>query len=159
MAEKHRIWIVLDASGSMLEGGKSLLARGVARAVEQYYRLGHGDAHVNLVAWNHEARIVDWNPDEDFPSEMPTSESTLSVAALITLFGKQPDSRLLLLTDGFWSREDAKALKIWQASLPPDALRLIKVGADADPPLQGAGVFAAGDLFAALDGWPGGSAA
>jgi hypothetical protein len=151
--------MVWDTSGSMAEWGKHLIARGVARAMEQYLRLGHGGADLKLVAWANEARFLEWSPDQEFPLELLISEGATNTEALITLLGKQPDGRLLLITDGFWSQADAKALKRWKESLQPDTLRVVKIGGDANPHLKGADVFAAEDLFAALDGWLEGSVA
>ena len=153
MSEKPPLWVVCDSSGSMSEGAKHLIARGVARVTEQYFRLGYGSADLKLVAWNKEARFVDWIPDKEFPPEMLVCESAANAEALITLLEGQTDGKFLLITDGFWSLDDAKALKRWKAGLPRDTLRFIKIGADANPHLKGADVFAAEELFAALDGW------
>jgi hypothetical protein len=147
------VYLVWDTSGSMAEWGKHLIARGVARAMEQYLRLGYGCADLKLVAWGDEARVFDWCPDQEFPTEMLVSEGAANAKDLITLFGKQPDGKVLLLTDGFWSHADAKELKRWRKGLQPDTIRVIMVGADANPQLKGADVFAAEDLFAALDRW------
>jgi hypothetical protein len=146
----HLVW---DTSGSMAEWGKYFIARGVARAVEQYLRLGHGSAELKLVAWGNAARVVDWLPDQEFPPEMLVSAGTANAEALIALLGKQPGGKLLLITDGFWSQADAKALRRWKEGLKPDLLRFIKIGADGNPHFKGPDVFAAEDLFAALDGW------
>ena len=146
----HLVW---DISGSMAEWGKHLIARGVARAMEQYLRLGYACADLKIVAWGDKVRVLDWCPDEEFPPEMLVSEGAAKAQALISLFRKQPDGRVLLLTDGFWSQADSKALKRWKEGLQPDTIRIIMVGADANPQLRGADVFAAEDLFAALDGW------
>ena len=62
--------LTCDTSGSMSEGGKHLIVRSVARAVEQYFRFGYGHANLNLVAWGNEARVAEWNLDEEFPPEM-----------------------------------------------------------------------------------------
>ena len=153
MGKEHPLWIVCDASGSMSEGGKHLLARGVARATEQYCRLGYGCADLKLVAWNREARVVDWIPDQEFPPEILVCEGAANAEALITLLEGQTDGKFLLITDGFWSPNDAKPLKRWKAGLPKDTLRVIKIGADANPHLKGADVFPSEELFAALDGW------
>jgi hypothetical protein len=159
MSEKPPLWVVCDASGSMSEGAKHLIARGVARVTEQYFRLGYGSADLKLVAWNKEARVVDWIPDQEFPPEMVVCESAAHAKALISLLGEQPDGKVLLITDGFWSQDDSKVLKRWKESLQQDTLRVIKIGADANPQLKWADVFAAEDLFAALDGWMEGGAA
>ena len=145
--------LTCDKSGSMSEGGKHLIVRSVARAVEQYSRFGYGHAILNLVAWSNEARVVEWNPDEGFPPEMLTCEGAASVKALINLLGEQPKDKVLLVTDGFWALDEVKALKRWRKRLQQDTLRVIKIGADTNPHLKGTDVFAAEDLFVALDGW------
>lgn len=146
----HLVW---DTSGSMGEWGKLWIARGVARAIEQYLRLGYGMADLRLVAWGNEARTLDWCSDEEFPSDLLVSEGAAIPKALISLFGAAPDGKVLLLTDGFWSQTDARELKRWKDQLRPNTLRVIKIGTDANPQLKGEDVFAAEDLFAALDGW------
>ncbi len=153
---KASIHIIVDVSGSMSEGGKHLIARGVARATEQYFRLGYGRADLKLVAWNHEARVVEWIPNKEFPPEMLVCKKAANAQALINFFGEQPDGKVLLITDGFWLQDDAKSLKRWKENLQKDTLRIIKVGADANPLLKGADAFTAEDFFAALDGWLGG---
>lgn len=150
---KHLLHVIVDVSGSMSECGKNLIRRGVTRAVEQYVRLGYGCADIKLVAWSQEARVVAWTPDSEIPREMLDCKGAANAEALITLIGKQPDGKVLLITDGFWAQNDAKALKRWKESLQQGTLRVIKIGADANPHLKGPDVFAAEDLFAALDGW------
>ncbi len=152
------IHLVLDISGSMGEWGKLLIVRGVARAVEQYLRFGYGSATLKLIAWGNEARIVEWNPDHDFPPDMLAPKGTSNAKALVSLFGTEPRGKILLLTDGFWSHADARQLRAWKQGLPPDTLRIIRIGADTNPQLKGNDVFAVEELFAALDGWVGGGA-
>jgi hypothetical protein len=159
MGKEHLLWIVCDVSGSMSEGGKHLLARGVAKMSEQYCRLGYGCAELKLVAWSRAARVADWLPDQEFPPEMLVCEGAASAKALVGLLGEQPQGKVLLITDGFWPDNDARTLKRWKERLPPDTLRVIKAGADASPQLKGAEVFAAEELWAALDGWLEGGAA
>lgn len=145
--------LVCDTSGSMGEWGKFLIVRGVAQTLEQYLRLGYGKADLKLIAWGNEARIVNWHSDQEFPPELLIPKGSTNAKALIALFGREFCDKILLLTDGCWSHEDAKALICWKQSLPPNALRIIKIGADADPLLKGNNVFAVEELFAALDGW------
>ena len=147
------IYLAWDRSGSMAECGKRWIASGVARAIEQYLRLGYANAELRLVVWSSEARIVDWEPDQEFPQGLLISGGTTSVQGLISLLGPNPEGRVLIITDGFWSPRDQKVLKRWRESLEPSRVRFIRVGADANPHLKGKEVFAAEDLFAALDGW------
>lgn len=130
-----------------------MLARGVVRATEQYCRLGYGCADLKLVAWNKDARVVDWIQDEEFPPEMLVCENTVNAEALITLTAEKDNARILLITDGFWSPDNTRRLKRWKTRLPKDTLRVIKIGADANPHLKGPEIFAAEELFAALEKW------
>jgi hypothetical protein len=150
---KQTLWLVWDVSGSMVENGKRFIARSVVRMTEQYCRLGYGIADLKLAAWSDDARIIEWNPDDEFPAEMLHCEGGSSVRALVTLLGEQPNGKVMLVTDGWWTSEDMKALKGWKDRLPPETLRVIKVGSDASLQLKGADVFAAEDLPAALDDW------
>ncbi len=145
--------LICDTSGSMSEGAKHLIVRGMVRAVEQYFRLGHGYADLKLISWSNEARITEWIPDDEFPSEMLICEGTANAKALISFFGEFPKGKILLFTDGFWAQNDAKALKRWKENLQPGTLRIIKAGVDTNPQLKGIDVFTSENLFAALDGW------
>ncbi|GAB6187389.1 hypothetical protein [Thermopirellula anaerolimosa] len=147
------IQLVWDRSGSMAECGKQLIARGIARAIEQYVRLGYVSADLRLIAWGNDARVINWQPDQEFPEELLLSEGSSSMQALVSLLGTNPDGRVLIITDGFWSPMDRKVLKRWKEGLRPDTVRFIKVGADANPHMTGRNVFSAEDVFAVLDGW------
>jgi hypothetical protein len=150
---KNNLYIIVDVSGSMSEGGKLLITRGVARAMEQYCRLGYGCADLKLIVWGKNARVVEWTLDEELPEVILFCEKEANAESLITLLGEQPDYKLLLITDGFWAKDDSKAMKNWRASLQENRLRIIKIGADANPRLKGNDVFDAEDLLIALDGW------
>jgi len=147
------IHLVGDTSGSMSEAGKHLITRGVARAVEQYYRLGYCKGKIKLISWGEGARIVGWIPDNEYPPEMLDCKGRVNAESLIELLGEKIDGKVLLITDGLWTSDAAAALKRWKKRLLPDTLRVIKVGADANTQLKGSDVFTAEDLFAALDGW------
>lgn len=150
---KQILWLVLDSSGSMVENGKHFIARGVARSVEQYCRLGYGSADLKLAVWRNEARLIDWNPNDELPLEMLDCNGSTSARPLLALLGEQPKIKVMLITDGYWARDDEKMLQRWMDRLPPGVLRVIKVGADANPRLKGVDVFLAEDMLTALDGW------
>lgn len=123
-------------------------------AVAQWASLGYVRTEIKLCGWASEVRhFLDWNAEDEFPAELLSCRGATCGKVLIQWLGEMRDGKVLLFTDGFWSREDAKMLKIWKESAPRDTLRAIKVGADANPQLKGADVFAAEHLFAALDGW------
>lgn len=146
--------LVCDISGSMSDSGKPFIMRTLVTTVAQWAWFGYGRTEISLWAWASEARCIsDWRKKSEFPAELLSCRGTANGAALIQLLGDKPDGKVLLLTDGFWSRDDAKTLKRWKDCLSSDTLRIIKIGADANPQLKGIDVFSSEELFAALDGW------
>lgn len=150
--------LVCDISGSMSEGGKPFILRTVVTTVAQWLWLEYGLAEIKLCAWASEARYwPDWGIKDEFPAEMLVCKGSANGLALIQLLGNELDGKVLILTDGFWTRDDVKALNRWQEGLPPNTLRIIQIGADANPhlskELKGARVFAAEEVLAVLDGW------
>lgn len=146
--------LVCDISGGMSDGGKPFVMRTLVTTVAQWAWFGYGHTEVSLWAWASEVhRISGWGKKSEFPEELLLLRGTANGEALIRSLGEKPDGKILLLTDGFWSRDDAKALKRWRDSLPPDTLRIVKIGTDANPQIKGPNVFSSEELFAALDDW------
>lgn len=148
------MWVVCDTSGSMLEGGKRLIMRGLVRQVEQFLRLGYGpQKDLKLALWNEEVTTPAWSPNDEVPEELLDCKGSTEGEVLVRFLSSQAASTVLLLTDGFWSEGSRSAIKRWKDSLGPDSLRVIKVGADANPKLNGDEVFDSEDFFSAMGGW------
>jgi len=155
-----KLLLVCDISGSMGDGGKPFTMRSAVMTVAQWSRLGYGHAEIRLCGWASDTRhFPDWNTRDEFPAELLSCGGASNGEALIQWLGEKPEGKVLLLTDGLWPQAESKVLKRWKECLPSDTLRVIKIGADAHPQMKGADVFAAEDLFAALDGWLEGGAA
>ena len=150
------LWLVCDVSGSMLEAGKRLVVRGLVREVEQYFRLGHaGKTDIKLVAWNQDTKIVPWSTGDEVPAELFECRDSADGDALVRFLADQVDAKFMVFTDGFWPDESRGAIKQWKDENDQSALRIVKVGADANPKLKGPEVFVAEEFFAAMDGWLG----
>lgn len=147
-----QLWLVCDVSGGMAENGKAMLVRAFIRTVEQYVRLGYASATLKLATWNDTVNVLDWNPDDEVPDAVLQVRGGCAAQPLLDLLGMD-FGKALLLTDGWWNKETATALKRWRRDLPTDVLRVMKVGADANPLLKGEMVFSPEDFFAALAGW------
>lgn len=146
--------LICDISGSMGDNGKLFTMRTVALSVAQWLRLVYATAEIKLCGWSSKMlQFPDWRTRDEFPAELLSSGGGSKADTLIQHLGTEPQGRILLLTDGFWARDEARAMKRWKESLPPDTFRAIKIGADANPAFKGPDVFAAEDLFAGLDGW------
>ena len=106
--------LVCDISGSMSEGGKPFILRTLPRP----WRNGCNrvwKAEIRLCAWSSEARsIPDWSVTDDLPVEMLVCHGSTNGQALVQLLGNEPDGKVLILTDGFWTRDDVKTPSRWQ---------------------------------------------
>lgn len=148
-----RLYLVCDISGSMAEGGKLFIMRTAVLAIGQWVQLGYGHAVITLCSWAADAQVLAWDPAQEYPAPLLVAGGSSSAEALIGLLGDQPDGKVLLFSDGFWSQAEARLLRQWKTGLQPDTLRIVKTGADADPVLKGPDVYAPEELFAMLDGW------
>lgn len=148
------VWLVCDTSGSMIEGGKRFIMRGLVRQFEQYLRFGYAtNVDLRLVALRDHATQLSWHPGDEVPGELLECRGSLEAAELVALLGEDEADRYLLLTDGFWPDDPRKHLNQWRDALPAEALRIVKVGADSNPKLIGGGVFEAEQFYEAMDGW------
>lgn len=148
------LWVVCDASGSMAESGKNLIVRGLVRAIEQYFRLGYAaKAQLRLVWWGDYAVPLDWHPNTEVPESVFANQGSADGESLRQLLADESDARVLILSDGYWTDASRRAIKELRASLGRDALRVIRVGSEANHRLQGTDVFPSEDLLQALDGW------
>ncbi len=147
------LFLVCDISGSMIENGKNMLTRGIVREVEQYVRLECRNVMPKLVLWNSSSTITEWGADDELPDSFYDCHGNVNATSLRDLL-KVPDrGKILILTDGWWPKEEVFVMKKWKSMLPEDTLRIIKIGSDANPLLKGADVFSTDTFFCALDNW------
>lgn len=151
----NTLWLICDVSGSMLEAGKRLVVRGLVRQVEQYVRFGYAaEIDLKLVAWHTDATVIPWAPGDEVPPHIFECGGSADGAAFVRLFsGPRSRDKFLLFTDGFWSEQSRVAIKQWKSERDPNDLRIITIGADANPKLKGPDVFESEGFFAAMDGW------
>ena len=146
--------LICDNSGSMMEGGKAFAMRNTVITIAQWLRIEETQMLIRLYRWAAVIQALpNWSDKDEFPMELLSGSGQCMGQSLIQMLGESPDGRILILTDGLWSLQETRALKRWHESLPADTLRFIKIGADAHPQLKWANIFAAEELFAALDGW------
>lgn len=130
-ASAFDLWILVDASGSMTEGGKRYMVRHVARTVEQFIRLGYLKGSVHVIAFrNGEGWLVNWNVDDEFPMDIVFVDHPPSPTDLCS-FLESASGSFMLVSDGFIDRKSAKAINTWKTKLPKNKLFFVPVGSDA----------------------------
>lgn len=155
MAEDKKILnIIVDTSGSMVESGKRLIARGVVRQVEQYIRLGYSSMTLQLFSVGNKITPIEWNPNDEYPEVLFSCSGTLDLDPLID-FIKPQESMYLIVSDCSWSGRSVKKFLRGIDALPDDTVRIIKVGAEQSPSIKNIKVFESEDTLLALEGWIG----
>ena len=149
-----KLHLICDVSGSMSEGGKRFALRTAVMTIAQWVRLGYSPAEISLCGWASKVRhFADWSMKDEFPEELLSCSGSSKGEVLIQWLGEKPEGKVLLLTDGFWTRDDERVLRNWSDGLPPNTLWIIKIGADANPHRKGINVFDAEQLFGNLFDW------
>jgi len=148
------VCLVCDVSGSMAEGGKPYAMRTAVLTAAQLARLGYMSAEASIWGWASDiSRVPDWTTGDEFPPDLLSCSGASNGDALIQWLEHEQARKVVLFTDGYFLLSGKGVLNQLRKHLSDDGLRFIKVGADSNPQLKGADVFAQEDVFAAFDNW------
>lgn len=155
------LYLAVDTSGSMGESDKRLVARSIVLTVAQYCRFErHPEVHIHLLATGDVSRLVEWNTEDEYPDELLDCSGKVDMLSLAK-FVPPSDAKFILVTDGAWGMPEKRAFEAIAESLPRDAVRIIKVGAETSYNLQTFEsrkmVFDAEEILEVLDRWLGAS--
>lgn len=163
MGEQPPLWVVCDTSGSMSEGGKRMLVRNLLTYLHQVIRMcpsAPPTGSLSVIAWGEATEIVELD-GEILPFTCVGKASVDSLTILMTTHLENvSQSRLLLISDGQWHRDELTRLVQWRRSLSNISVRVIATGSDANlqylRQLAGASaVFNPEEIVAALHSWDG----
>ena len=144
--------LVCDSSGSMVENGKPYITRTAVMTIAQLVRLGYMSTDIRLYRWGDQVKQeAAWTAKDEFPIAPDSYRGRANTDAVKSMAIPDGD-QLLIFTDGSWPLRDLKALEAWRSVQPGGSVRIIKVGADANPRLAGAHVFDAVEILLAVDG-------
>ena len=161
MGEQHPLWVVCDASGSMQEAGKAVIVRNLLAFIIQANELLPGvvsRGKWQCLQWGSSAELVD--VQAEIPSFHCSGQSDAD--SLLAQMEQDPSRafwrRVLLLTDGHWTRNDFGKLKHWFSEHRELSVRIVAVGCDANirqlQQLAGSdGTFPAEEIVAAFSSW------
>ena len=161
MSDNPPLLVVCDTSGSMNEGGKRMLVRNLLTYLQQVIRICPSvppTGSLKVIAWGEASEVVVME-NEIFPFMCVGRASVDSLTNLMSFHLKNVSrSRLLLISDGQWQREELSRMVQWRRTLSNVAVRVIATGSDANRQhlLQLAGasaVFNPEEIVAALHSW------
>jgi len=138
----------------MAEGGKPYAMRTAVLTAAQLARLGYMRAEVAIWGWASDMRhFPDWTTGDDFPPDLLSCSGASNGDALLQWLAREPDRNIAIFTDGYFLSAGKELLNQLRKHHSHNAIRFIKVGADSNPQLKGADVFAQEDVFNAFDNW------
>jgi hypothetical protein len=150
----EQLWLVCDISGSMAEGGRSFVSRGVVRMVEQYFRYGYAEqVGIRLATWSTEIKVCNWHIDDEVPEEFFDCCGSSSSEVLFSFIEHQPESKFLVMTDAGWSSECEQSMRLWLMRNATDNLRFVLIGDGGESCLKRQKVPGVEEVIELLDGW------
>lgn len=136
----------------MVENGKPYITRTAVLTVAQLARLGYISTNLKLYRWSDRVEQEEaWTVKDEFPIPPDACRGKADTNA-VTAMALPDGDHLLMFTDGNWPLRELKALEAWRSAQPDGSVRIVKVGADANPRLTGAHVFDPEDILLAVDG-------
>jgi hypothetical protein len=134
---KKLLYIIIDVSGSMNEMGKIHLQRNLCRYASQLRLIDqekYSGSNIRFYQWAQNVSEVALQSDGDIPALNTEGSSNLCVLSdfLSQHLNDTGRSMVLILSDGYFNREDYKAFKKWKNKQTKILIRTVAVGAGAD---------------------------
>jgi hypothetical protein len=133
--------LVVDNSGSMIEGGRRFIERTVVRQFGRYLRTGKISAEVRLYLLSDNLVETAWKPDEDVPAALLFPSGHLNVETLMSAPSLM-EGKTVLISDSCLSTEEDQKLQEWMARQTTEKVVVVRIGEDALTSRVAEGVFA-----------------
>lgn len=133
--------LVVDNSGSMIEGGRRFIERTVVRQFGRYLRTGKISAEVRLYLLSDNLIETAWKPDEDVPAALLSPSGHLNVETLMSAPSLM-EGKTVLISDSCLSTEEDQKLQEWMARQTTEKVVVVRIGEDASTSRVAEGVFA-----------------
>lgn len=152
MKSTEDLTIIIDTSGSMSEGGKLFIARGLVIKIGQHISLGYSSMRPVLYSWSNELKGVSWCPEEDYPEALMVAEGSTNAPALVSHFQNSSEN-ILVITDGHLANHDLSAFKEWETTKEENSIKIIQLSGDSEQKKYQSSTHHADDLIAILNSW------
>ena len=136
-----RLNLIVDNSGSMIEGGRRFIERTVVRQFGRYLRTGQIDADARLYLLSNDLAETSWRPDEDVPAAILSPSGHLNVDALISA-PFTADDKIVLITDFCLGTEENRSVREWMARQTTDRVLVVQIGEGVSESKANDGIFA-----------------
>ena len=143
--------LVVDNSGSLIEGGKRYIERTVLRQLREFWLEKNPSKSLRLFLLAQEGlQEVSWSEDEDVPSEILCPHGRARVTDVVSRQWAEDDG-VVLISDYCLLPEDRKALRAWIGQLGVRRARLVVVGDVLSVDQSDQGLFTADQVDGVFD--------
>ncbi len=156
--KNKNLYIIIDTSGSMIEGGKHFIARNFFIQLQQYIKYYTPNVNLKILSVNDETTEYSVSFEDEYPEELLNCKGKFNaektVEFLNTKFDKNQD-KVLLITDDL-SYDNERTVKIWSADLKYDTVRIIKLDmteSEKNTTENRRNCYCVEDLFKILNNW------
>lgn len=152
MKSTEELTVVVDTSGSMAEGAKLFIARGLVIKISQHSTLGYSMLRPRLYSWSNELKPNPWNSTEGYPELLMVAEGSASAPALVSHFQNSTEN-ILLITDGYLECQDLSTFKEWEKTREENSIRIIQLSEESERNKYRSPTHHADDLIPMLHSW------
>lgn len=145
--------IVVDNSGSLIEGGKRFIARTVLRQLREFWLAMNPDGKIRLFLLSDMGlKEVSWPKDKDVPVEVLSPRGRAKINDVVSNLWQQDDG-VVLISDYCMLPEDRKTLRAWIDRMGVRRARLVVLGDVLSVDQTEQGVFSAEQVDGVLSGF------
>lgn len=125
-----KLYLVIDHSGSMEESAKPLIMRTLVIEIAQINKAFNLGYQIQLVSVADQVEKVEWDPTQEYPNSLFVCKGHFNADGLYNFFKDETDCRVVILSDGFWNRNESRVIKRWIDLLDGNTVFFLRVGAE-----------------------------
>lgn len=133
--------LVVDNSGSMIEGGRRFIERTIVRQFGRYLRTGKINAEARLYLLSDSLVETAWQPDEDVPAALLSPSGHMNVEVLMSA-PSLSSGKTVLISDFCLGTEEEQKIREWMARQTTENVVAVQIGDDASTSRVAEGKFA-----------------
>ncbi len=133
--------LVVDNSGSMIEGGRRFIERTVVRQFGRYLRTGKINSEARLYLLSDRLVETAWQPEEDVPDALLSPSGHLNVEVLMSA-PSLSSGKTVLISDFCFDTEEEQKIREWMARQTTEKVVAVRIGEDASTSRVAEGKFA-----------------
>ena len=145
-----KLYLVIDRSGSMEESAKPLIMRTLVLEIAQINKIFCLGYQIQLVSVADQVEKIEWGSDQEYPNSLFVCKGHFNAEGLYNFFKEETDYKVVVLSDGFWNRDESRIIKRWIDLSDENEVFFLRVGAENGPFVHGVKPIEADEIYSVL---------